>query len=144
MSVISEGSVAWRFVNHLSLNYLTLADDDAQANAAALRQMIELYAPMGDAAIARQADGLLGVAARPLVRRLPSPGPIAFGRGLEVTLEVDELAFQGASAFLFGAVMERFLARYVSINSFTETVLRSVSRGEIMRWVPRCGRRAIV
>ena len=38
----------------------------------------------------------------------------------------------------------RFLARYVSINSFTETVLRSGSRGEVMRWVPRCGQRAIV
>ena len=40
--------------------------------------------------------------------------------------------------------MERFLTRYVSINSFTETVLRSDSRGEIMRWVPRCGNRPIV
>jgi type VI secretion system protein ImpG len=40
--------------------------------------------------------------------------------------------------------MEQFLARHVSINSFTETVLRSGSRGEIMRWVPRCGQRPIV
>ena len=78
------------------------------------------------------------------VRRFPVPGPIAFGRGLEITLEVDELAFQGGSAFLFGAVMERFLARHVSLNSFTETVLRSGSRGEIMRWAPRLGAKAII
>lgn len=143
-SALREGSVAWRFVNHLSLNYLTLAEDDGEANAAALRRMVELYALLGDAAIVRQVEGLRSVSARPLVRRLPAPGPIAFGRGLEVTLDVDELAFQGASAFLFGAVLERFLARHVSINSFTETVLRSGSRGEIMRWVPRCGRRAIL
>ena len=45
---------------------------------------------------------------------------------------------------MFGAVMEQFLARYVSINSFTETVLRSNSRGELMRWKPRCGTRPIV
>ena len=64
--------------------------------------------------------------------------------GLEVELEVDELAFQGASPFLFGAVMEQFMTRYVSINAFTETVLRSSRRGEIMRWVPRCGNRPIV
>ncbi len=78
------------------------------------------------------------------VRRFPLPGLITFGRGLEIELEVDELAFAGGSAFLFGAVMEQFFARYVSINSFAETVLRSSSRGEIMRWVPRCGQRPIV
>jgi type VI secretion system protein ImpG len=43
--------------------------------------------------------------------------------------------------FLLGAVFERFLARYVSLNSFTETVLRSTERGEIMRWKARPGRR---
>ena len=69
---------------------------------------------------------------------------MTFGRGLQIELEIDDLSFQGASPFLFGAVMEQFLARYVSINSFTETVLRSNSRGELMRWKPRCGTRPIV
>ena len=41
------------------------------------------------------------------------------------------MAFEGASAFLLGAVLDRYFARHVSINSFTETVLRSESRGEI-------------
>ena len=36
--------------------------------------------------------------------------------------------------FLLGAVLERFFAKYVSINSFTETVLRTLQRGEVMRW----------
>jgi type VI secretion system protein ImpG len=62
---------------------------------------------------------------------------------VRVEVEVEELAFQGASAFLFGTVLERFLARHASINSFTETVLRA-SRGEIKRWVPRWGDRAIL
>ena len=34
-----------------------------------------------------------------------------------------------------------FFTRYVSINSFTETVLRSESRGEVSRWVPQWGAR---
>ena len=68
-------------------------------------------------------------------------GPIAFGRGLEITVDVDEMAFEGGSAFLLGAVLERHFARYVSINSVTETVLRSQSRGEINRWTPNWGTR---
>ncbi len=144
LSSLRQGNVAWQFINHLSLNYLSLLDNDARQGAAVLREMLELYALGGDGATLRQIEGLRAVKVRSLVRRFPLPGPVTFGRGLEVELEVDELAFQGASPFLFGAVMERFLTRYVSINSFTETVLRSDSRGEIMRWVPRCGNRAIV
>jgi type VI secretion system protein ImpG len=143
-SAVREGNVAWRFINHLSLNHLSLADTGAGNGAAALREMLELYGLLGDAAMTRQVEGLRSVAVRPLVRRYPVPGPVTFARGLEIALEVDELAFQGASPFLFGAVMEQFLTRHVSINSFVETVLRSGRRGEIMRWVPRCGQRPIV
>jgi type VI secretion system protein ImpG len=63
---------------------------------------------------------------------------------MEVTLTCDESAFEGSGAFLLGAVLERFFAKYVSLNSFTETVLRTVQRGEIMRWQTRAGRRKIL
>ena len=131
-------------INQLSLNYLSLIDTDAGEGVAVLRDMLQLYLGSGDSATRKQLDGLRSVKVRPTVRRLPIPGLITFGRGLQVDLDVDELAFAGASAFLFGSVMEQFFSRYVSINSFTETVLRSASRGEIMRWVPRCGERQIV
>ena len=72
------------------------------------------------------------------------PGPTSFGRGLEVTVTCDDAAFEGTGAFLLGAVLERFFAKYVSINSFTETVLRTVQRGEVMRWRPTAGLRPIL
>jgi type VI secretion system protein ImpG len=62
-------------------------------------------------------------------------------RGLEITILVDEALFEGTGCFLLGAVLEQFLSRHVSINSFTETVIRTVERGEIMRWPGRAGRR---
>jgi type VI secretion system protein ImpG len=40
-------------------------------------------------------------------------------------------------------VLERFFSKYVSINSFTETALSTKQRGEVMRWPPRIGGRAI-
>ena len=143
-SSLREGNVAWQFINHLSLNYLSLLHSSEAEGAAALREMLELYSLSDDVSLAKQIDGLRAVRIRPTVRRFPLPGPVTFGRGLQIELEIDDLSFQGASPFLFGAVMEQFLARYVSINSFTETVLRSTSRGELMRWKPRCGTRPIV
>jgi type VI secretion system protein ImpG len=144
LAPLGEGALAWRFINHLSLNYLSLLDANESDGAAALREILSLYATSADAAMKRQIDGVRSVRTKRSVRRLPYVGRIAYGRGIEVELEVDELAFQGGSAFLFGSVMEQFFSRHVAINSFTETALRSLARGPIMRWVPRCGQRPIL
>jgi type VI secretion system protein ImpG len=144
LSALRDGGIAWKFVNQLSLNYLSLLDTDAHQGAAALRELLALYADNGDGGMAKQIEGLRSVSTQAIVRRLPMPGPITFGRGLAINLEVDELAFQGLSAFLFGSVLENFFARHVSINAFTETTLRSQSRGDIKRWVPRIGTRATI
>jgi type VI secretion system protein ImpG len=136
---LTDGAMSWRAINHLSLNYLSLVDSSPQQGAAALRDLLELYAPSADPAARRQIEGIRSLQVRPVVRRLRGPGPLVFGRGLELTLTVDELAFEGGSAFLLGAVLDRYFARHVSINSFTEVVLRSDTRGEISRWMPQPG-----
>lgn len=142
-SSLADGANAWRLINHLSLNYLSLLDTSPQEGASALREMLVLYAATADAGMSRQMEGVKSVSVESVVARLPLPGPLCFGRGLNVRLELDESAFEGSGAFLFGSVMERFFARHASINSFTRTALWSMSRGQIMRWEPRCGLRPI-
>jgi len=137
----AEGDSTWRLISHLSLNYLSLLDSDEKTGAAALRELLMLYGDLGDAATRKQIEGLRSVNAEAVTRRLPLPGPIAFGRGLAVTVTCDETAFEGSGVFLLGAVLEQFFAKYVSINSFTETVVRTLDRGEVMRWPARIGQR---
>jgi type VI secretion system protein ImpG len=140
-SAVADGAVAWRAISHLSLNYLSLVNSTGAQGAAALRDLLELYATTTDVSARHQIEGIRSVTVGRVVRRLPARGPIAFGRGLEITVDVDEMAFEGGSAFLLGAVLDRYFARHVSINSITETVLRSQSRGEINRWMPNWGTR---
>jgi type VI secretion system protein ImpG len=130
----AQGQVAWRLLNHLSLNYLSLVDTDPQQGAVALRELLALYCHAADLNAQRQVEGVRSIAAGAVTRRMPSPGPITFGRGLQLTLTLDDSAFEGSGAFLLGAVLARFFSQYVSINSFAETVVRTISRGEIMRW----------
>ncbi len=137
----AEGEVAWRLISHLSLNYLSLMDSDERTGAAALRDILLLYGGDVEASLRVQVEGVRSVTASPITRRLSAPGVIAFARGLEATVTFDEAAFGGSGVFLLGAVLEQFFARYVSINSFTETVVRTLSRGEIIRWPARTGRR---
>jgi type VI secretion system protein ImpG len=140
----AEGDTTWRIVSHLSLNYLSLLDEDEKQGAAALRELLSLYGDIADAATRNQIEGLVNISSKPVVKRLPVSGPLALGRGLEITLTVDEAAFEGTGVFLFGSVMEKFFARYVSLNSFTQTVLQTLERGEIMRWPLRTGQRHVL
>jgi type VI secretion system protein ImpG len=138
------GDTSWRLISHLTLNYLSLLDAPDGKGATALREMLALYGDLDDAAVRRQIEGVRSAAGRPVVRRLPFDGPASFARGIEVTLEFDETAFEGTSVVLLGSVLDRFFSRYVSINSFTETVLRSNQRGEIARWPLRVGHRPTI
>ncbi|MBP0593959.1 type VI secretion system baseplate subunit TssF [Paraburkholderia sp. LEh10] len=135
----AHGAVAWRLLSHLSLNYASLVDSGAKEGASALRDLLSLYCPVGDPATQRMIEGVRSVDSHPVTRRLPFAGPIVFGRGLAITLTLDEAAFEGAGAFLLGAVLSHYFAQYVSINSFAETVVKTLSRGEIMRWPARGG-----
>jgi len=141
---IATGEAAWRLISHLQLNYVSLLGDSNEAGAAALREMLTLYCDEFDASARRQVEGIKAVSAQPVVRRIPVPGPISFGRGLEITLTCDDGAFEGTGAFLLGSVMQHFFARYVSVNSFTETVLRTLERNEVARWPARLGKRQIL
>jgi len=140
----ANAGTAWHLISHLSLNYLTIVDNNEKEGAAALRSLLKLYGEYSDASIAKQIEGFLSVTSKSIVRRINTEGPIVFGRGLEITLNFEEAAFEGSGVFLLGAVMEQFLARYVSINSFTETVISSTDRGEIIRWPARVGKRETI
>jgi type VI secretion system protein ImpG len=140
----AHGDPTWRLISHLSLNYLSLTDAVDGGGASALRELLALYGDSGDAVIQRQIDGVRSVTSQAVTRRLPFPGPAAFGRGTQVTFTCDEAAFEGMGVFLLGAVLERFFSKYASINSFTETALKTVQRGEIARWPARIGRRPLI
>ena len=137
----AHGDTAWRLISHLALNYLSLADSSDRQGAVALRELLALYGDRGEAATGKQIEGVRSVRAVPVTRRAPIPGPIAFARGLEVNVTLDEGSFEGSGIFLLGAVLEQFFAKYASINSFTETVVHSSERGEIIRWPARIGKR---
>jgi len=139
----AHGDTAWRLISHLSLNYLSIADSAGGSGAAALRELLSLYADLTNADLRRQIEGLREVASRPVVRRLPGVHPVTYARGLEISLLCDDIAFAGTGVYLLGAVLQRFFARYCSINSFTETLLKT-EHGEVMRWPATIGQRPLL
>ncbi len=125
----------WRLLSHLSLNYLSISE-----GREALQEILQLYDFRGSAAIQQQIAGVTGVRSRRVVARPPKMPWNGFCRGLEVTIQFDETKYVGSGVFLFAAVLERFLALYSSMNSFSQLVAITEQREEpLKRWPPRAG-----
>jgi type VI secretion system protein ImpG len=139
--IANSGLVSWRLINMLSLNYLGLVERNGGKNAGALREMLSLFADQYDDATERKIRGVRSIESRPVVRRVRERTGSGAARGLEITITLDEKAFEGSGVFLLGAVLERFFADYSGFNTFTQTVVSTPERGEIMRWPPRMGTR---
>jgi type VI secretion system protein ImpG len=137
----STGTVTWRLVNMLSTNHLGLVEREAGRSAQALRETLSMFADLNDLATERRIRGIRAVDSRPIVRRVRERIGVGAARGIEVSVTVDEKAFEGTGAFLLGAVLDRFFAEYSAFNNFTQTVIYSADRGQIMRWPPRMGTR---
>ena len=133
----------WRLVSHLSLNQLSLADEDGQADA--LRELLTLYDFSGSEESRRMIEGLLSVRGRRVAGRVGNATEGGICRGVEVTVQFDEDAFTGGGLYLFAAVLERFFGLYCTVNSFTKFVAVTRQReGVLCRWPPRTGERVLV
>jgi len=140
-SSVAERELTWRLISHLSLNYLAMRDMDPKSGAVAMREILGLYGLLADPAVARHSESIISVTSSSVTRRLPVSGPLVFGRGVGVDVTVDEVLFAGSSPYLFGCVLEQFLARHVSMNMFCELSLHSATRGLIASWPARFGGR---
>ncbi|KJS33382.1 MAG: hypothetical protein VR64_00810 [Desulfatitalea sp. BRH_c12] len=127
----------WRLISHLSLNYLSLLTENGQG----LKELLKLYDIHDSAISQQQIDGIASIAYCYETMRIGR----SFCRGVEVTIQFDEDNYVGSSVYLFASVLEHFLAQYVSINSFTRLIVKSLQRtGDIKAWPPRNGNRILI
>lgn len=134
--------LAWRMISQLSLNHLSLAEPGQDAEP--LRAMLDLYSGRGDPALSRHARSVTRVRSRQVVERLGIPGPICFGHGVEITLDVDETTLAGGSALLLSALLNQLFARHAAINSFVRTKTHLMQRQEDVSWPMMPGNRALI
>ena len=134
--------LAWRLVSQLSLNFLSLAAEGRGADP--LHALMDLYADRGDPGLARHVRSVARVASRPVVERLDIAGPMCFGRGVEVTLDIDQSVLAGHSTLLLSALLSRLFARYAGLNGFVRTRSRLVQKQEEVQWPMTPGNRHLI
>lgn len=135
----TSGDNYWRLISYLSLSHFSLDGKDPVAAADTLRELLSLFADLSDSVTEAQLQGLKTVETRPIVRSIQRGDGFHSARGLEVRITLDESAFEGSGIIVVGAVLDRFLAEYASVNTFTQTVIASTTRGDVVKWPPRTG-----
>ncbi len=130
-------SLQWRLISHLSLNYLSIT----QGGEDALKELLKLYDFDDSPATRQQIQGITGLKSAYVTRRIGQ----SFCRGISVTVEFDEDKYVGSGLYLFASILERFLAQYVSINSFAQMTAKTLQRKEPLHtWQPRNGNRILL
>lgn len=131
----------WRLISHLSLNYLSLVEDGRES----LQHILRLYNFTDSSYIQKQIEGITRLESGRHFARVISEHGVSFARGTRVNLELDEEQFVGGGVYLFASVLERFLALYVSMNSFSQLAVTTTQRREgLQQWPPRAGHKILM
>ena len=137
----SQRALLWRLVSQLSLNYLSLVSEGADA----FREILRLNNFGESISAERQIDGILDVRSQPHFARFVSEHGISFARGTRVEIDLDEDQFVGAGVYTFASTLDVFLGLYTSMNSFTQLSVRTRQRKRILKqWAPRSGQKVLV
>lgn len=126
----------WRLISHLSLNHLSLG----QKGIEGFQETLRLYDLPRSTINEKMLAGMVAIDHQSASKWLAGKPFSCLARGVEITLTIDEDNFVGSGLHVFAAVLDRFFALYVHINSFTQVSLRSRKTGEILlKCQPRSG-----
>lgn len=133
----------WRLISHLNLNHLSLSSSPGSCDA--LKEILRLYNFKDSASTRNIIDSITSIKTKSITAPIEIEDTVALCRGTEVHLELDSMMLSGISPLLFSSVLERFFGLYCSINSFTRLITTlSGKDGELKRWPPRAGEKALV
>jgi type VI secretion system protein ImpG len=124
----------WRLTCHLYLNQMSLA------SAENLQTLLKLYVFQENTAGTPVTANLKRIAGIEEVSVTPGEYLVSgvAMRGSEIRLKVRQDCFAGAGdLYLFGCILDRFLAEYSSINFFTRLTVKELLRGERTLWPMR-------
>ena len=132
---------AWRLISQLSLNYLSLSEGGLRA----LQEILRVHNFSEAAHLENQIASVTALSTRPHFALMQTHLGSMPARGTRVELEVDERQFAPGGAYLFSAVLNRFLASYASLNSFCQlAVTTNLRKGVLGEWRPSSGNRELV
>lgn len=131
----------WRVVAHSTMNLRSLTELAALRSALAVYDTRSLIDRQAARASQLRIEGVRSITVTP-ADKLYRGAPV---RGILVEVELDDSGFAGdGDVHLFGCVLERLFANYVSINSYAQTKVRTLNSKLEYSWPARSGNTTLV
>ncbi|VVE46646.1 type VI secretion protein ImpG [Pandoraea iniqua] len=135
-----DDTLLWRLLSHMHGGYARMGD------AAQFKQLLRLHMPTSrggsiEAAQRRMIDAIERVELRPacrLMRGLPVEGT-----EMHITCRSDAFVHLGGM-FLFGSVIDEYLAGSCALNTFTELTMTDSVHGQSLYWPPKIGHQRLL
>ncbi|MBC2714118.1 MAG: type VI secretion system baseplate subunit TssF [Desulfobacteraceae bacterium] len=129
-------NLLWRLLSHLSLNYLSLSNEQN------LKAILDLYIfeetrdKTAFIANRKRISGIEKVETKGSDRLVSS----IIMRGQDIVMKVRQDHFTGpGDLYLFGSIMDHFLGNYASINTYTRLSITETVKGDVYQWPARLG-----
>lgn len=138
-----DRSLQWNLITHLNLNSQSFTGQGD--NAQALRELLGLYEFRNHSANRNIIEAITKVSSKPATAPVCVDGRLAFCRGTDIEVELDESRLIGTSAWLLASVLEHFFAACCPVNSFTRTLVKLKHKeGYLKKCPPRSGSRTLL
>lgn len=126
----------WRVVAHAAMGLRSLTELEVLRSALDVYNLHAIVDRQAARANELRMAALRDVRVRPS-ERLYKGAPV---RGIDIDIDVEEDGFAGeGDLYLFGAVLERFFAHYVSLNAFSRTTVNGLKSKLRFTWPARNG-----
>lgn len=116
VSAPEKADIRWRFLSQLSLNFQLLSGDQGAQH---LKAMLALYNFTDQPGKSQLYHLIQSLDCQPVTARLISNDPHSLARGIELTVTFDRKALQEPEYYLLCSLLDRLLALYAPVNSFT-------------------------
>ena len=128
----------WQLISHLTLNNFSIMEDSICKEL--LQEILSLYNFNKSKIIDLLINSIVSASAEPAIHRFQDQFGNSVCRGTKITITMKE---ETSRNFLFSSILERFLAVYCAMNSFTQLVVNN-EQGEWIKWDPRAGLKPLV
>jgi type VI secretion system protein ImpG len=140
----AEGEHAWRLIQQLNANALSLTTMSPAQGAQALRDLLQLFVRQDHPTQQQLVRSIVATRFDPVTQRLPGDGPIMYGRGIACTITIDEVKLSGTSPYLLACILSQWLGRHASVNVFTQVTLQTLHDQRRYEWPAYMGQRSAV
>ncbi len=138
---VLDGSLLWKLISNLSLNYVSLLSKEALNSVLRAYDFRALVDRQAERVGRKRLEGISEIKSKPidkLLRGLPI-------RGLQTEMHLDQSCFGSeGDLYLFGTVLSHFFALYANINSFHQLVVVNKSNNEIYTWGMQTGTQPLI